>query len=568
MQVTTQPECPEYFRFSKSNCTCVLRPEHMDKIDKIRRGKKRTEKKKPRRSLSDIDFHPGVTRKRSRCPRGMFYDKHAEQCELNELKSARMREERERKRAAARERREANRPVARPPKPAKVSRPKTLASQRSSKLSDSLLRKLFPDKKKRTRKTMKERISSKFHMSPVRTLRTTRDTVMAEIGDAITPVHPETASRRVNFVTQQEISAAIDSLSAQPSSFSPAANRQITRIRETQDSAVDECGSLDKSGAPKVKVDGKCVLFSKPEAQRFMLSKLGARSSIDCKKIVAPKQLLSNCWFNAMFMAFFVSDKGRKFFQAFRALMIEGKHMNGESISVKLHAAFFRLNLAIEACLGSSTDPNLRDIALRMDTNTIIQKIYNAIPSQFRNRTDIKRKGVAGNPILYYQGIINFLGNESVSMMIVESHNYRAGSGKDWRAYAESKLMEQKGPLPDIVVLEFMDEESRDRPFGKDEKSNKPADFLLTDGERSGEYRLDSAIVRDNRKKHFCSLITCSREQFGFDGMSFSRLTPFKWKGLINSHRSWTFSGSSDDGSPLKWSFRDGYQLLLYFRHR
>ena len=181
---------------------------------------------------------------------------------------------------------------------------------------------------------------------------------------------------------------------------------------------------------------------------------------------------------------------------------------------------------------------------------------------------NIKRKGVPGNPILYYQGIINFLGNESVSMMVIESHNYRAGSGKDWHAYAEAKLQEIGGLLPDIVVLEFMDEKSRDRPFPEDARSNKPTDFLLTDGERSGEYRLDSAIVRDNRKKHFCSLITCSSVQFGFDGMSFSRLTPFKWKGLINSNKSWTFSGSMDEGSPLKWSFRDGYQLLLYFRHR
>ena len=376
------------------------------------------------------------------------------------------------------------------------------------------------------------------------------------------------ASRHVGFVTRTKIANAINSMSAEPSSFSPDANRQISRIREAATGEMDECGSLEGRGIPKVKVGGRCIPFNTPEAEQFMLSRLSARGSVDCRKIIAPRQLLANCWFNAMFMALFVSDKGRKFFQAFRALMIQGRHMNGEAISGKLHAAFFRLNLAIEACLGSSQDSNLRDIALRMDTNSIIQKIYNAIPSQYRNRTDIKRKGVPGNPILYYQGIINYLGNESVTMMIVESHNYKAGAGSDWHAYAEAKLQEGTGFLPDIVVLEFMDEKSRDRPFPEDTRSNKPTDFLLTDGEKSGEYRLDSAIVRDNRKKHFCSLITCSREQFGFDGMSFSRLTPFKWKGLINSNKSWTFAGSTDDGSPLKWSFRDGYQLLMYFRHR
>ena len=47
MQITTQPECPEYFRFSKSNCTCVLRPEHMDKIGQLQHNqKKNIEEKK------------------------------------------------------------------------------------------------------------------------------------------------------------------------------------------------------------------------------------------------------------------------------------------------------------------------------------------------------------------------------------------------------------------------------------------------------------------------------------------------------------------------------------------
>ena len=574
MQITTQPECPEYFRFSKSNCTCVLRPEHMDKIGKLQLDHKKTSKKKrkPARVLSDIDFHPGVTRRRKRCPKGMFFDKGADRCEVNELKSVRRKQERERKLALKQKVRDAKvKTPAKPRNPAqKVVKTVRRPRKQSSKLSESLLHRLFPDQKKRTKRIddMKERITKKFHLGADRTLNSNRDLVLSDINNAIGRVRTETVPKKVSFVTKDQLSQAVNSLSVQPPSFSPLINQQISRVTNFPDTALDDCGSLEGSGAPRVRVEGKCVPFNSVDAQDMMLSKLNSKQSIDCKRIVAPRQLLANCWFNAMFMAFFVSDKGRKFFQAFRALMIQGKHLNGETISGKLHAAFFRLNMAIEACIGSSSAGNLRDIALRMDTNSIIQKIYNAIPSQYRNRTDIKRKGVPGNPILYYQAIINYLGNETVSMLIVESHNYREGSGKDWHSYAEAKMQEMDGNLPDIVVLEFMDEKSSNRPFRADERSNKPADFFLSDGDRSGEYRLDSAIVRDNRKKHFCSLITCSREQFAFDGMSFSRLTPFKWKGLLNKERTWAFSGSNSDGRPLQWSFRDGYQLLFYYRQR
>ena len=50
--------------------------------------------------------------------------------------------------------------------------------------------------------------------------------------------------------------------------------------------------------------------------------------------------------------------------------------------------------------------------------------------------------------------------------------------------------------------------------------------------------------------------------------MSFGRLSPFKWKGLINTNKPWTFEGSLDNGKQLQWSFRSSYQLLFYYRHR
>jgi hypothetical protein len=53
----------------------------------------------------------------------------------------------------------------------------------------------------------------------------------------------------------------------------------------------------------------------------------------------------------------------------------------------------------------------------------------------------------------------------------------------------------------------------------------------------------------------------------GYDGMSFHRLVPMQWKDMINTKKIWKFEGSNDnDGTPLQWSFMEGYQLLLYYR--
>ena len=60
--------------------------------------------------------------------------------------------------------------------------------------------------------------------------------------------------------------------------------------------------------------------------------------------MLAPKQYHSNCWFNTMFVTFFFSDKGRKFFRFMRQLMITGEKNNGEKIPHELAKIFFIFN--------------------------------------------------------------------------------------------------------------------------------------------------------------------------------------------------------------------------------
>jgi hypothetical protein len=84
---------------------------------------------------------------------------------------------------------------------------------------------------------------------------------------------------------------------------------------------------------------------------------------------------------------------------------------------------------------------------------------------------------------------------------------------------------------------------------------------------RDGKYEIDSAVVRDISKQHFCSTITCESKEMGYDGASFHRLVPLSWKQKMNSNMEWEFEGTNDyDGTPLKWSFTKSYQLLMYYR--
>ena len=90
-----------------------------------------------------------------------------------------------------------------------------------------------------------------------------------------------------------------------------------------------------------------CVDRNDPRAQKLLLKNLNSTSAIDCSKIITPLQVRANCWFNTMFVCFFISDKGRKFFKFFRQLMIQGKLANGSKITPSTLADSF---FSIQCC--------------------------------------------------------------------------------------------------------------------------------------------------------------------------------------------------------------------------
>ena len=253
-----------------------------------------------------------------------------------------------------------------------------------------------------------------------------------------------------------------------------------------------------------------------------------------------------------MFVTLFVSDKGRKFFHYFRQLMIEGKQSDGSVIPQNLQYAFALLNYAIESCLTGSR------YAYEMDTNVIIQQIFDSIPDSYHGRLPyLVSVNHASNPIKYYMSIVNYLGNKSLQIQFIPNITNKI----NWKKRVRHEVS-NLSHLPHIIILEIFDE--RENRAGNSGKiSDKSSEFTIY----KTKYKLDSCVIRDIQQQHFCAMITCEEKEMAYDGMSFHRIVPMKWKDNINSQVKWTFEGSNNtDGSILEWSFMHGYQMLIYYR--
>ena len=336
------------------------------------------------------------------------------------------------------------------------------------------------------------------------------------------------------------------------SSYSPSINADLVTLRTSSRSLLSNCNTeaAFKHGKPlEIGVPDKfgveqCYPYHTEKAKGFLLHNLAANKHLDLDRLITPAQSRSNCWFNSMFVTFFISDKGRKFFHFLRQLMIEGRQNDGTLIPRKLRDTFSLLNFGIDACLTGG------EFAYDLDTNDIIAKLFESIPNKYKPKyPGIVDVDDAGNPLTYYIGIINYLHNNDLLML------YMRDSVSDWRSEL-NELVESTTKLPHIIALEIYDEDAS--KFGK-----KPLSFTLHDA----KYEIDSAVIRDISKQHFCTTITCEGKQMGYDGLSYHRLVPIQWKRLLNSDTNWEFEGTNNtDGTPLQWNFTKSYQLLLYYR--
>lgn len=445
------------------------------------------------------------------------------------------------------------------------------------KIPEQTIISLKPTKRKRcpkgTRKNKKTGNCDKVEDSkkdPVFIIPSNTSQSQTILGNKIMIFHKKELT---NIDKEKKISESIKS-------FSPTINKKlVTKIKgepkgqslmlmDKKCFSTSELSQNKKLSEPSIFVNGRCVRYFASEAQKALLKNLAySRKSLAMEDVTAPKQEKSNCWFNTMFMVFFVSNKGRKFFKFFRQLMIEGKRDDGRPITPpRLRLSFAYLNLAIE----SSLTPALTDVD-NLDTNNIISLIFKGIPVQERRRA-IKNVGKANNPLAYYKAIMDYLNTDEVSLITIrigldtgvnDIPNSQVEGTQKYMEYIEREfnLSLEARLSPEIIVIEIGDKASK--------SIMKNISGLLKPSKLGSEqYVLDSAIVRDTEKRHFCSVLEIGKKQCGFDGASFRKLSEFKWKTLINSDKNWTFEGSDWDGTSesINWNFRNGYQLLFYYR--
>jgi hypothetical protein len=357
---------------------------------------------------------------------------------------------------------------------------------------------------------------------------------------------------KIKFSTNDK-STLYDSSLSTFKSYAPSVNQRLVTLQSISRKDLGECNNKNAfllKETLQIKVNKKCFPFHTKEAQQFLLNNLRANKHLDVAKIITPVQSHSNCWFNTMFVSFFISDKGRKFFHFFRQLMIQGKQSNGKPIPANLWESFALLNFAIESSLTGN------EYAYDLNTNSIIRHIYLSIPNSYKKKADyLVDVDYANNPIYYYKTLMNYLNVNELSSIVANVFD------NNWKNNLEKQIKTESRP-PHIIVLEIFDSSDK-TPGYSGEITNKETTFSIN----GLTYELDSCIIRDIEQNHFSAVLTCEGKEMAYDGASFHRIAPMKWKHLLNRNDKWKFEGSEkEDGTSLYWSFLHGYQMLFYYR--
>jgi len=352
---------------------------------------------------------------------------------------------------------------------------------------------------------------------------------------------------QVNREIRTLVKHTVGASSSSPHSFSPSINHKILELKTEykKDKKVFTCQKDYIKVFNGDKKKSECVHFTNPLAQKKMLENLLSKDKVNCKKITAPKQLLANCWFNVFFMCFFISDKGRKFFRYLREIMITGKDKDGKKvIDDWAHSTFFHLNLFIEASLQGD------NIAKLMDTNEIIYELSTSIGQ------NIPKVDEAGSPLEFYESIISYLKNDPQHILIFDVDTLQQLSDEGQQKNVE-KYVKSHSHFPDMILIAINVTASK-------KLHSKPLQITVKSTKKSSiKYELDSAIIMDTKRSHMACCITCNKKEYGFDGESFSRISPFKWKKkYLNEDKEWKFR------SPVStvFNFKNGVQYLFYYR--
>jgi hypothetical protein len=394
-------------------------------------------------------------------------------------------------------------------------------------------------------------------------------------------------------------------------SYSPSLNKKLSlQSKLISVKTLKACNS-NNNDINNIKINigdnnnENCLDFNNNEEEfevlkTVLLNNLKSNKKLDINKLIPPNQVLDNCWFNTMFVAFFFSDKGRKFFRFFRKLMITGKKMDNTEIEDKrLKKLLFILNIFIEASYNKKKEEktykklkkedkktykknklsmkslkakyikkdfysNLIKLTDNLHTNYFIKNIYNIINNiDSKNSKNSKNRVLnipnikeAGNPIYYYKKIIEYLEYNILKFDIIELNNNYFGNPL---FYIQDKLL-KRNSIPDIIILE--DHESKCIHNDK---------FKIKFNKKTYNYSLDSIIITNkghydpDENSHFVCVLTINGIEYKYDGDSEKKIGKLNWKELINKDIDWVFK-ENEKYIPEKYNFTKGYKMMFYYR--
>ena len=352
-------------------------------------------------------------------------------------------------------------------------------------------------------------------------------------------------------------------------SYTPLINRKLVvhSLKTLRPQTLKLCDDLLTINI-KINNTYVCKNYNDLIVKKILLHNLRASKHLDVDRFIPPIQILSNCWFNTMYVSFFFSDKGRKFFRFFRELMIIGRKVDNSPIPTNIAKIFFILNLFIEASYNQTSKSHtfynkITSLSNKMNTNYFIYHIYKILkedptsidPTLLINNNnkmyDVPNINDAGNPLNYYEEILNYLHYDTLKLM-----KHKLVSKQDI-----TKLIRTKFNSPDIIIIE-------------DFQSNSVFKLnytIIDDSNKTYNYVLDSIIITNKdhfdpkANSHFVSVLTINKKSYKYDGSSTSKLEPFNWKKLINSNKNWSFK-ENPRYEPELYNFTKGYKIMFYYR--
>jgi hypothetical protein len=357
-------------------------------------------------------------------------------------------------------------------------------------------------------------------------------------------------------------------------SFSPLLNKQlkIHSLKTLRPNSLKLCDGLLNLRINK-NDPTSCKPYNNSNVQELLLHNLKSSKHLDVSRFIPPVQLLSNCWFNTMFVTFFFSDKGRKFFRFFRELMITGKKLDSTLIPSNIAKLFFILNLFIEASYNQTSKSHelfktMNALTDKLNTNFFIYHIYQIINNKpnsinpnilFNNNNklyDIPNIKDAGNPLTYYESILKYLNYDTLKFM-----KQTFTSNSNVKEIITKKFQSLSNIIPDIIIIEdFQSTSTYETSYTLMSSSNEVINYVLDSIIITNKDHFDPAA-----NSHFVSLLTVNSQEYKFDGSSLSKLQRFNWKKMINTNKNWNFK-ENPKYVPERYNFTKGYKIMFYYR--